>query len=53
MWIVDRLREPSTWRGVSGLVVALGLASAGEVDAVIAVGAALASLVEIVRRERK
>lgn len=51
----DRLRkmavEPSTWRGVGGLLVALGLASSGSVDAVVAIGAGVLSLVEIVRRE--
>lgn len=51
----ERLRkmvvEPSTWRGVGGLLVTLGLVSAGSVDAVVAIGAGVLSLVEIVRRE--
>lgn len=51
----DRLRqmavEPSTWRGVGGLLVTLGLVSAGSVDAVVAIGVGVLSLVEIVRRE--
>lgn len=51
--VMDRLKEPSTWRGLGGLLVALGLASAGSVDAVVAVGAALLSVVEVVRRESK
>ena len=51
----DRLRqmavEPSTWRGVGGLLVTLGLASSGSVEAVVAIGAGVLSLVEIIRRE--
>lgn len=53
--VADRLRqmavEPSTWRGVGGLLVTLGLASAGSVDAVVAIGVGVLSLVEVVRRE--
>lgn len=51
-WIKARAVEPSTWRGVGALFVTLGVASAGSVDAVIAVGLAVVSLVEIVRREK-
>lgn len=51
----ERLRkmavEPSTWRGVGGLLVTLGLASSGSVDAVVAIGAGLLSLVEVIRKE--
>lgn len=52
-WMKSRLIEVSTWRGIGALVVTLGLASAGTVDAVIAAGAALLSLVEVVRSEKK
>lgn len=52
-WFKKRVLEVSTWRGVGGLLVALGVASAGSVDAVVAVGAALIALVEIVRDEKK
>ena len=51
-WIKRRGGEASTWRGVGGLVVAVGLASQGQVDAVIAVGVALLSAVEVVRRDQ-
>ena len=51
-WLKNRIKEPSTWRGVGALAVALGLATAGTVDAAIAAGMALMSLVEIVRREK-
>lgn len=43
--------EISTWRGVGGLLVALGLASQGAVDAVVAVGVAVVSAVEFFRRD--
>lgn len=52
---VERLKEialePSTWRGVGGVIVALGIGSAGTVDAVVTIGIAVISAVEIVRRE--
>lgn len=51
-WIVRRAKEPSTWRGVGGLLVSLGLASVGSVDAVVAVGTALLSAVEVLRKEK-
>lgn len=51
-WFMDRLREPSTWRGLGGLLAAVGLVSAGSVDALLAVGMSLVSLVEVVRGER-
>jgi hypothetical protein len=46
-----RAMEPSTWRGLGGLFVAFGMATGGQVDALVAVGAALLSLVEVFRRE--
>ena len=51
-WLKNRALEASTWRGVGALVVALGIGSAGTVDAVIAVGLAVVSLVEIMRKEK-
>lgn len=50
--LANKLKEPSTWRGIGGLLAALGLVSAGSVNAVVAVGAALLSLVEVVRAEK-
>ncbi|MGV1035357.1 MAG: hypothetical protein ACOYBP_09120 [Microbacteriaceae bacterium] len=46
-----RALEPSTWRGLGGLLMVFGLASAGQIDAVVAVGTALMALVEVFRRE--
>ncbi|MGV0950471.1 MAG: hypothetical protein ACOYB3_07325 [Azonexus sp.] len=47
----DRALEPSTWRGLGGLLMVFGLASAGQIDAVVAAGTALLALVEVFRRE--
>lgn len=46
-----RLVEPSTWRGIGGLLITFGLASTGQVELVVGAGAALLSLVEVFRRE--
>lgn len=46
------MKEPSTWRGIGGLVVALGLASGVQVDAVIAVGALVMGATEVIRAEK-
>lgn len=50
-WIMARAKEPSTWSGFGSLVVAMGLASAGQVDAVFAVVSALASAVAVIKGE--
>lgn len=51
--IKEMLVEPSTWRGVGGLLVALGAGNAGTINAVVAAGIALTSMVEVIRRESK
>lgn len=50
-WLKKRACEVSTWRGVGGLLVAAGVMSAGTVEAAIAVGMAVISLVEVLRKE--
>ena len=52
-WLKKRAVEVSTWRGMGGLLVALGLVSAGQVDLIISAGMALVSVVEVVRKEVK
>lgn len=47
----DRLKEPSTWRGLGGLLAAAGLIAPGAVEALVGVGLALVGLVEVVRKE--
>ena len=45
-----RVLEPSTWRGIGGLLIAFGLASTGQVEAIVGAGAAVLALVEVFRR---
>jgi hypothetical protein len=45
-YVLARLKEPSTWRGVVMMLTALGVPIApGMADAIIAVGLALAGLI--------
>lgn len=50
-WILDRAKEPSTYAGLSGLALALGLSDA-EWSAIGAAAAALCGAVAIVIAER-
>lgn len=51
-WIKSRVVEPSTWRGVGLVLVALGLLPMGSVDLVVSAGVALVGIVEAARREK-
>lgn len=51
-WIKRRAVEASTWRGLGALLVALGIGSAGAVDAAVSVGLAVVALVEVMRKEK-
>ena len=44
--------EPSTWKGLGWVLVAVGLVPVGAVDLIASAGLALVGLVEIIRRER-
>jgi uncharacterized membrane protein len=53
-WIIERLKEPSTWRGIIGLVTATGVALQPEqVEAIIATGLALIGVINVFRKEKK
>lgn len=53
-YIIDRLNEPSTWRGIIGLLSALGVVlSPEQADKIIAAGIALMGLVNVFRKEKK
>lgn len=48
-YILERMKEPSTWRGVIYMLTALGIPIAPALaDSIIAVGLALAGLVGVV-----
>ncbi len=50
-YILDRAREPSTWRGVALMLTAFGVHLAPEMqDAVITAGVALAGLIGVATR---
>jgi hypothetical protein len=50
--VLDKLREPSTWKGFGWLLVALGVLPVGAVEGLAAAGAALVGVVEIIRKEK-
>lgn len=51
-WVVARLKEPSTWRGIVWLATTLGVSLKPEVwEQVVAVGMAVAGLIGILSSE--
>lgn len=51
-WIVNRLREPSTWRGLVWLATAAGVSLSPELwESITAVGMAVAGLIGVISRE--
>ncbi len=52
-WLKARAVEPSTWRGVGWVLVALGLVPVGSVELIVSAGVALVGIVEVVRKEGK
>lgn len=53
-YMLERMREPSTWRGLTLLLTALGVPLApGVADAIIAVGLGVAGLIGAVVPDRK
>ena len=52
-YLVERLREPSTWRGLTLLLTALGVPLApGVSDAIIAAGLGIAGLIGALAPDR-
>lgn len=52
-YILERLKEPSTWRGIIALISAAGVALKPEqADKIIALGIALAGLINVFRKEK-
>lgn len=53
-YMLERMREPSTWRGLTLLLTALGVPLApGVSDAIIAIGLGIAGLIGAVVPDRK
>lgn len=52
-WLLARLRERSTWLGITGCLASLGLAVAPELgEAIAGFGVAAASLIAVVTADR-
>ena len=53
-YLLERIKEPSTWRGLTLLLTAMGIPLApGVADAVIAVGLAVAGLIGSVMPDKR
>jgi hypothetical protein len=50
-WFLERLKEPSSWAGLSALALSLGLHES-EWSAIGTAGAAIAAAVSVVLKER-
>lgn len=51
-WVLDRLSEPSTWRGLVGLLTGAGVVLSPELSGqIIAVGLAVIGLINVIRKE--
>ena len=52
-WIVERLREPSTWGGLASLLTLVGVTVSPEFqDAIIAAGVAIGGALMVFMREK-
>jgi len=52
-WIIARLKEASTWRGIIGLIAAAGVAvSPEQTEGIVAAGVALVAAIELFRKEQ-
>lgn len=53
-WILERLAEASTWRGITAILTGLGIALSPELAAQItAAGLGLIGLINVFRKEKK
>lgn len=53
-YLIERLKEPSTWRGIVLLATAFGVPIApAEGEAVIAVGLAVSGLIGVLAKDRR
>jgi hypothetical protein len=52
-WMLERLSEQSTWRGLIGLLTASGITLAPDYqNAIIALGLAIIGLINVIREEK-
>lgn len=50
-FLTKKAGEPSTWKGLGWILVAVGLVPVGAVDLLVSVGVGVVGLVEMIRRE--
>lgn len=51
-WFVDRMTEPSTWRGLVGLLTSAGIIVSPELATqIVAAGLAVMGLINVIRKE--
>ena len=52
-YLLDRMQEPSTWRGITLLLTAVGVPLApGLADAIISAGLAVAGLIGVATKDK-
>ncbi|MCL2344457.1 MAG: hypothetical protein FWC58_01225 [Desulfobulbus sp.] len=51
--VLNKLREPSTWKGLGWLLVAIGAIPVGAIDGFMTAGVALVGVAEVIRSETK
>lgn len=52
-WLVARMREPSTWAGISALLVSYVSLSAEQTQAIVTLGIALGGFLAVFMSEKK
>jgi hypothetical protein len=52
-FLMRKAAEPSTWKGIGWLLVAVGVLPVGAVEGLVAAGVALVGAVEIIRKETR
>ena len=53
-WIIERLQEPSTWRGFTMLATAAGITISPELmPHIVAVGTAVAGLLGVITKDKQ
>lgn len=50
-WLIERGREPSTWRGLAAALCTVGVLAPDYRETLVAVGLALVAVIDVVRRE--
>jgi uncharacterized membrane protein len=53
-WIFARMKEPSTWRGIVGIITAFGIALKPEqIESIVTVGLMLSGLIGVTTTDKQ